>query len=320
DRFPADDEPPFNPRLTMTFTRGASPPMITIAGGPKPDDLHLVLAISTPIAHTIPIEAGQSIELRPGVIMRIKEYGSHTQAQVRPLVVPRFQRDRGVERRASMIQVHVPGALSDEPIWLGYNEYPFESAQDALFRFPYDPTPVQMADGSIIELLFSRDRRPLPAPVALDDFVITSRIGGFTGQTASIRNWTSRVAFDVDDQWSDLYEVSVNAPIQFGGYWYFQSSWDPPFNGNGMSSAGLNYTVLGVGNRNGVQLQLLGCCIAVIGMMYAFYVKPIIKRRQRERVYREVAARQAGEASGGRNDRSADRAVATIGAGLEEST
>ncbi|MCA9295798.1 MAG: hypothetical protein KC983_04760, partial [Phycisphaerales bacterium] len=29
DRFPADDEPPFNPRLTMTFTRGASPPMIT---------------------------------------------------------------------------------------------------------------------------------------------------------------------------------------------------------------------------------------------------------------------------------------------------
>jgi hypothetical protein len=315
-RFPTDDESPFDPRVTMTFNRGASPPLITIAAGPNPDDLHLVLAVNTPIPHTIPVTPGETIELRPGVNFRVTQYGAHTQAQMKPLVVPRLQRDRGVERRASMIQVHVPGALSDEPIWLGYNEYPFESAQDALFRFPYDPTPVRMADGSVVELLFSRDRRPLPAPLALDDFVVTSRVGGFTGQTATIRNWTSRVAFQVDDTWSDLYEVSVNAPIQFGGYWYFQSSWDPPFSGNGVSSAGLNYTVLGVGNRNGVQLQLLGCCISVIGMIFAFYVKPIIKRRQRERVYRDVEARQAGDSAGAGTDRSADRAVAPVGAGL----
>jgi len=49
-------------------------------------------------------------------------------------------------------------------------------------------------------------------------------------------------------------------------------------------SAGLNYTVLGVGNRNGVYTQLLGCVIAVAGMIYAFYVKPVIKRRRQEEV------------------------------------
>jgi hypothetical protein len=52
-----------------------------------------------------------------------------------------------------------------------------------------------------------------------------------------------------------------------------------------VASKGLNYTVLGVGNRNGVVLQLLGCIIAVIGMMYAFYIKPIIKQRRRRAVY-----------------------------------
>jgi membrane protein YdbS with pleckstrin-like domain len=45
----------------------------------------------------------------------------------------------------------------------------------------------------------------------------------------------------------------------------------------------LNYTVLGVGNREGVWIQLAGCIIAVLGMIYAFYVKPILIRRRSER-------------------------------------
>jgi hypothetical protein len=41
----------------------------------------------------------------------------------------------------------------------------------------------------------------------------------------------------------------------------------------------MNYTGLGVGNRNGVYVQLFGCCLAVIGMIHAFYLRPILKRR-----------------------------------------
>ena len=72
------------------------------------------------------------------------------------------------------------------------------------------------------------------------------------------------------------------------GYWYFQAQWDPPEEARRQgerASAGLNYTVLGVGNRHGVYIQLLGCCIAVIGMIYAFYIKPVIKQRERKRIY-----------------------------------
>ena len=89
-------------------------------------------------------------------------------------------------------------------------------------------------------------------------------------------------------EWTSPIPVSMNKPVEHGGLWYFQAQWDPPDEApqtGGRASAGLNYTVLGVGNRHGVYVQLLGCIIAVIGMIYAFYVKPVIKQRARRGVY-----------------------------------
>ena len=162
-----------------------------------------------------------------------------------------------------------------------------------LVRFPYEPTVVHLADGRHIEMLFSRERHPLPVPVVLDDFELTTHIGGYAGNNASVRDWSSIVRFAEDDEWSSPVRVSVNAPRENGGFWYFQSQWDPPIapRGNERGSAGLNYTVLGVGNREGVLMQLLGCCIAVIGMIYAFYVKPAIRRRRQLVAYAEADAR-----------------------------
>ncbi len=65
----------------------------------------------------------------------------------------------------------------------------------------------------------------------------------------------------------------------------FQSTWDPPAAGG---YAGMNFTGVGVGNRNGVHIQLLGVCIAVAGMLFAFYVKPIILRRRRMETFTRV--------------------------------
>ena len=56
-----------------------------------------------------------------------------------------------------------------------------------------------------------------------------------------------------------------------------------------LASRGMNYKVLGVGNRNGVYIQLIGCFIAVVGMIYAFYVKPAIKRSRQRRVAEQLA-------------------------------
>lgn len=57
----------------------------------------------------------------------------------------------------------------------------------------------------------------------------------------------------------------------------------------------MNYTGLGVGNRNGVHVQLAGCCLAVTGMLFAFYVKPILKRRRYEHLAGKLRASHACE-------------------------
>ena len=87
-----------------------------------------------------------------------------------------------------------------------------------------------------------------------------------------------------------LSDVSVNDPSERNGYWYFQSQWDPPERAteNSPAVAGLNYTILGVGNRNGVWTMLAGSVLSVIGMIYAFYVKPMIKRRRASNVYEKI--------------------------------
>jgi len=38
-----------------------------------------------------------------------------------------------------------------------------------------------------------------------------------------------------------------------------------------------------------VWVQLAGCIIAVVGMIYAFYIKPILKRRRLEAVEQQIA-------------------------------
>ena len=50
----------------------------------------------------------------------------------------------------------------------------------------------------------------------------------------------------------------------------------------GLAELGLPPAALHLAGRSlgtGVAMQLAGCIIAVIGMLYAFYVKPVIKRR-----------------------------------------
>jgi hypothetical protein len=132
--------------------------------------------------------------------------------------------------------------------------------------------------------------------VALDTFELATHVGGFSGQSSSIRNYTSVIRFrDPTGEWGAPLPVSVNEPAEFGGYSYFQSQWDPPDEARDgrLASAGLNYTVLGVGNRHGVWTQLAGCVIACAGMAYAFYVKPVIKRRNRRLVLEEIACAKA---------------------------
>ncbi|MEI6273970.1 MAG: hypothetical protein WCQ03_10915, partial [Phycisphaerae bacterium] len=193
------------------------------------------------------------------------------------------QRVKDVGERSSMARI---GTNDGETKWLRFHDYAFDRPEDVLRGRLFQPTRIRLADGSEAEILFSRRRMPLPTPVALETFTLTSHVGGFTGETSTIRDYTSQLRFgEPDGKWGAPQAVSVNQPVEHDGLWFFQAQWDPPDAGqDGLpASAGLNFTVLGVGTREGVWMQLAGAILATIGMCYAFYVKPVIKRRAIEK-------------------------------------
>ncbi len=285
---PSHDGPrELDDRIGMVYT----PPVIggssiELLAGPTPDALRLRVALGSE-PRLVPVTVGVPIELARGITLTVNEWSPSHRMETRPWLVPRIQRDRAMANQFSMVRAVVPGSV-DQVAWLPMHHYPFESMQEAVIGFKYAPTMIQLPGGRLIEMMLSRRSSPLPADVSLDGFRIASHVGGFTGSISSVLNWHSQVRFEGKDGDVEQVEVSVNDPKPREGLWFFQSQWDPPDpsgSRGGVPSAGRNFTVLGVGNRNGVWTMLTGCVLSVIGMIYAFYVKPMLKRKAALSVY-----------------------------------
>lgn len=311
--------------IDVSFDPGNGLALVVLAHGPEEGRLRLISTLANE-ATVHEVKQGELTPIGRGGTVEIGQFFARGIFETKPLIVPRAQRSRDAMETFAQVRIGVSGAGADagfEPLWLPFTRWVFDSASDALRRAPFEPRVVRLADGREVELLFSRQRRSLHADVALEEFVLTSHVGGYTGEQGSIRDYRSRLRFRADTSsgvanvaallgeaapwsmaaplseaapWSEPVDVSVNSPVEHAGLWYFQAQWDPPDNrprdGQAMS-AGLNYTVLGVGNREGVHIQLLGCCIAVSGMLYAFYVKPVIKRRRQAEVLASLGQRGA---------------------------
>ncbi|MCA9284210.1 MAG: hypothetical protein KDA22_03275 [Phycisphaerales bacterium] len=292
--------------IVMRYLPGRGSAILTIVAGPEPNRLTAITGFPNEVSRRLDVQPGQNVDIGRGLFLRVTDYMPRATMAIKPLVVPREQRQRDVGEHFARIKLEVPSSpgttYSQGSPWIGYSKYVFQDAADVLRRYDFDPVTMALGDGRKVELMFSRQRLPLPSPIALQEFVLTTHAGGFSGSTMEIRNYTSLVRFGSPgpnggpEEWSEPIAVSVNQPVEHGGLSYFQAQWDPPDDARAAgdrASAGLNYTVLGVGNRHGVVIQLLGCIIAVIGMIYAFYVKPAIKRRRQLAVLAQVEAMRA---------------------------
>ena len=282
---------PLDERIVMAYTPGHGPAPMTLIGGPEESTLRLMTSFAGQEIHLQPIEIGSSIDLGAGVALLVTEYAPRPRIEVRPAIIPKSQRNRDAREQFSMIRAEVNYQGAMQAVWLPFHMFTFQDAGHSLPRMGFQPTVVHLRDGKHMELIFGRRRLELPAPVVLEDFVMDTHVGGFTGQAVSVLNWISLIRFQTQDDWGEQLHVSVNSPQEFGGFSYFQSQWDPPDPQS--NYRGLNYTVLGVGNRHGVNVQLAGTCLAVLGMIYAFYIKPVIKRRRQQAVYARVSAERA---------------------------
>jgi hypothetical protein len=276
--------------VEVTFDPGNGLALVVLAHGPEEGRLRVVSAVSGK-PELIEAAVDKPIQVGGGVRLLIDDLLPRGVYETKPLVIRREERLRDAMELFSQIKLVLPDGQS---MWVPFSSYAFDGREDAIRRAPFEPQTVKLADGREIEVLFSRQRLPLGTEVALEEFVLTAHEGGYTGETGSIRDYRSRLRFrdPGSDGWSDAVDTSMNSPAEHKGLWYFQAQWDAPDNRPteaGIASAGLNYTVLGVANREGVYIQLLGCAVAVLGMIYAFYVKPVLKRRNREAVLASLA-------------------------------
>jgi len=238
------------------------------------------------------VTVGQPLPLTSALVMEVQQFMVDAVEEVRPTIVPREQRDRNTDevRIASHVKVELSKGDWKEAKWVRFHRYPFESdAYQTAGLSPYEPVDFTLPDGRHVEMIVAQQSYDLPHEVALEDFVLTEHVGGFEmAGSAGVRDWTSMLKFSEDEgkTWSAPRAVSPNKPVEQDGWWYFQAYWDPPR----AQDRGLNFTGLGIGNRHGVYTQLAGCAISVAGMIYAFYVKPIIRRKRREKVLAQMAS------------------------------
>lgn len=230
------------------------------------------------------VRVGEAIVMAPNLEFVPEQIVRNARQEFTPYIVPRNQRQPGslVRQTVSQARVEVRQGEWSQQVWLRHHDYAFPDVQRAQpGRFAYAPTQITLPDGRQLELLLSRWRERLPAPVALDRFVLQTYPGGDQPS-----DYISRIRFDENGTWSPVTEVRSNRPARHGDYWYFQSQYDPQTQ---------SHTVLGVGNRVAVGWMLAGTCLSIAGMLYAFYVKPVLIRRRKQRG--AAAAARAAERS-----------------------
>ena len=204
--------------------------------------------------------------------------GLRRNSWVRP--VPPVERERDAARAGSFQVASVRVSRGD---WSEVVQVPFTQWVDqqawrpASVRVPGLPVPVKLQLGNT--------RHPIggarePVQVRLDEFELVPYAGDFT-QNSAMRDFRSHLTVA-----GEPATVKLNAPHYFntsgplgGESWLlYQNQWDPENQA---------FTVLGVANRPGIWPMLAGCASVAFGLGWAFYVKPVLLRRQKA----EVAAK-----------------------------
>jgi hypothetical protein len=137
-----------------------------------------------------------------------------------------------------------------------------------------------------IQLQLGNTQYQLPAKITLEKFELEHYMGG-SAEVGIPRDFKSTLSIEDKSTGQKMVDVAhMNHPVYFppglfGKSWtFFQAQWDPD---------GQRWTVLGVGNRHGTWTMTLGCVMIFVGLLYAFYLKPIIIRRMKKQALLDAA-------------------------------
>lgn len=266
--------------IELRYTDASVPSAIIVAGA----NLSPVAVITAAGGKrsVVAVKEGEPVALGGDVKLTLAELIQRPRFEERPVVIPVEQRRPQAGRQASLIRLHLVSRKGDwqTRVWL-----PFESYNDMLTDAVPHWTSVVVPNVGQVEFIYGRMPQLLPGRVALREMEVHFYPGRMRpSEWKSFIRWEDPVTRQVSEGVAYL-----NNTAKIGPWTLFQSGEAPDHE---------SYTILGVGNRDGVMTMLLGCTLITIGMLYSFYVKPVLKRRLAARLSAEAQARKSG-ADGG---------------------
>jgi len=208
------------------------------------------------------------------------ERQNHIRRQDTVESVPPAQRDRTADEDGQFQVAKVRVTFGD---WSQTVVVPFT---DEAGDVPWDGGMVQLPGvNTLLQLQLGNTRRQLPAKITLNRFELIPYPGGDANNPRSLMlDFRSTLTVDDLDTGEQTIDVAhMNHPVYFrGGDWlFFQAAFD---------GENHQWTQLGVGNRPGVLTMITGCVMIFVGLAYAFYAKPLIVRRMKQRALAKAAA------------------------------
>jgi hypothetical protein len=208
-------------------------------------------------------------------------------------VVPPAKRDRGFGEMGvfQVLRVKVKSGDFAKELLVPY-------AQDAA-EAQWEGDPIKLPDGSEIAMQLGNTRLQMPAKLTLNRFELIPYRGGDTGEGSTMRDFRATMTIEdpaSGDKFTDVahmnHPIYFNAPgrlpvlgnwLPFRDSWlFFQANYDPQ----------QRWTGIGVGNRPGAWMMTAGSLMIFIGLMYAFYLKPIVIRRMKQKALEQAAKRK----------------------------
>jgi hypothetical protein len=221
------------------------------------------------------------------------ERKDHLRRNEHVVEVPSAQRDRETGQAGvfQVLRVKVTSGTWSKDVFVPYSQYVAEESwsdsatQDG--RTVARSIPIDIPGShATLQLRLGQEYDWLPARLTLERFDAVPYAGmGSTGSSL-MRDFCSTLSIEDHHSGEKTTDVAhMNHPVYFdGGSWlFFQAQWDPD---------GQRWTILGVGNRPGVNVMICGCIMIVSGVLYAFYAKPIIIRRMKRKALAKAAERQ----------------------------
>lgn len=249
------------------------------------------------------LKEGTPVKAADGAQFALLSYIVKPTFELKPVVIPeRNRRAFGTVRRGeSLIRLHLRSKDGqwERRVWVPFSNY--NTKHDGT-----EPTVVADVPGmGELRLVYGRTERPMPARMALEHL----KTDFYPGRQQP-SGWTSYFRYQMADGRVHRAKAFLNNTASVGEWTLFQSQ-----------AAGdhESWTVLGVGNRQGVWTMLAGCVLIALGMSYAFCIKPVLVRRRREAIEAANRDRRTNDRndSDGGTPMSSDRttsSVATTGA------